>query len=240
MTIRSISFLIPATLFILGIFIPQAVFAQNLTPTQAVVLTVLPVTSTPEPETFSVNGISSPKPDDVIFGSIQIIGTSSAAWDLAFSSISVSSADWFLLAKSDQQVLNGLLAVWDTQSVPDGMYSLRLRVFQADIQQELVVKVNIRNSTPNPTQGTIPLDASQTPTIQRPESLSEIILTETPIGFSPTTPPSLSPISGTQHQFLKNRASLDPKDILIYLGESVLAVFVVFLVAGLMFFLRRK
>ena len=101
MTIRSISLLIPITVFILGIFIPRAVFAQNSAPTQTVFETVLAMTSTPESDIFSTNGISEPKPDEVLSGSFQVFGTSSAAWDLAFSSDTGFNNDWFILAKSD-------------------------------------------------------------------------------------------------------------------------------------------
>jgi hypothetical protein len=68
------------------------------------------------------------------------------------------SNTWFLIARGDQAPADGTFATWDTTTITDGTYQLRLRVFLSDGRtlESKVVGLRVRNytavetSTPEP------------------------------------------------------------------------------------------
>src|SRR4030065_2534408 len=80
--------------------------------------------------------IESPIADQESQGSVVIHGNASLdeflSYEVDFSYIQDSSRTWFLIQESDIPVQDGILAVWDTATITDGEYSLRLMVSQAD------------------------------------------------------------------------------------------------------------
>ena len=236
-------------IFFLWIFIPTAVFAQDIAATPGILPTNFAESTQMTPLLFDTDGISGPKTGDILVGSAQIFGTSSGAWALTFSYVDSPVETWFPLAQSTKPVSNTLLAIWDTRNVTDGVYFLRLRVFLPDIQQDFVVKVRVSNSvssevlTPKatllakPSPSLIPLRVSVTMTNLATGVAPNSLASETPVNLFTLTP-SPSPVALVDGP--SNPASLDPKAILFNLGSSILAVLLIFAVVGLMLFLRRK
>jgi hypothetical protein len=221
--------------FLAWMFLPRPVSAQELTPTPGALTpapggTGLPVTGVP-----AAGGFGSPENGASLSGAVDVIATAQAAWKLDFSYADDPTGAWFPLAESANPVANEVLTTWDTTALTDGLYLLRLRVSAADGMQAFKLTVRVRNySPPETATPTLTLTATQTltPTLtSTPTPLPEATATATftPVP-SPTLPAPLPP----------NPAMLNPKEILSYLGQGVLAVFVVFGVAGLAWSLRRK
>ncbi len=136
--------------------------------------------------------IAEPQDGDVLIGTVLIYGTAADAnfryYVLEYIPDPVlSGMDWVPLQPPvAQQVSDGVLALWDTTTLPDGHYRLRLRVVRGDgsaIDDEVLVQ--IVNATPTPT-----------PTVRPTATLTPTPGTPTP-GPSPTPliwqPPTRTP-----------------------------------------------
>jgi hypothetical protein len=113
---------------------------------------------------LSTPKITSPAPGDAIQGVIVITGTTDVD---DFSSAEMSFAyhdedendDWFLIQKSTQSIGAGQIAVWDTTTITDGLYDLRLlvRLTDGNTTEVIVSGLRVRNytsietNTPQPT-----------------------------------------------------------------------------------------
>src|SRR5512138_3279825 len=128
--------------------------------------------------------ITSPAPGDVLRGQVNIIGSTnipdfvSAQLDFAYASDATGT--WFPLETLSQPVFDSPLYSWDTTTITDGDYILRLRVFVADgSSQEVTVPISVQNDV-----------APATPTVPAPTSTPEsvIVLIPTPflLAASPT------------------------------------------------------
>src|SRR5512138_2379824 len=105
--------------------------------------------------------ITSPAADEVLRGQVTIAGTlgvpNFASAELDFAYASNPTDTWFTIQTFSEPVTDSALAVWDTTSITDGDYVLRLRVNLEDgTSQEVSVPVKIGNeavptSTPAPT-----------------------------------------------------------------------------------------
>src|ERR1700690_2392778 len=96
--------------------------------------------------------ISAPTAGQILQGQVSIIGTTDipnfASAQLDFTYASDSTGSWFLIQTFAQPVSNSTLAVWDTASISDGDYSLRLRVTLLDGSfQAVAVKIKVQNQT---------------------------------------------------------------------------------------------
>lgn len=157
------------------------------------------------------NGINAPQSGQTINGIISVIGTATDAsflrYELAFFPEANPGAGWIVFAQGDQQVQNGVLAIWDTtvgretlQPIfPDGTYRLRLRVVRQDSNYDAYFASNLRLANdefgPTETPTITPTDSALTP-----EATGTVAPEATAIGplatFTPfSTPP---PISGAK------------------------------------------
>jgi len=164
---------------------------------------------------------------------LDISGTALSAWSVSFAYRDNPTNTWFLLAQSSEPVSGGVLATWDTNSISDGSYVLRLRIQAANGPEDMTVGVSVGNHLPAGTA-----TPAQTMTIA--PGLTE---TNTPAQLSiPGTETIPAPlISPTRLPALPtNPAVLNPQDIYINLGKGVLGVVVVFGCAGFVLFLRRR
>jgi hypothetical protein len=136
--------------------------------------------------------ITSPVENEQLFGLVSVVGSaghtsSFDSYTLEYNDLSDPNAPWLLVQPSvRQQVTNDVLGSWNTNVVPDGVYSLRLRVFlqSGDVGGEFIVTgLRVVNTAPTP----LPTTAG---------SAGSIEATLTP-GPSPTSPiqqpPSNSP-----------------------------------------------
>ncbi len=169
--------------------------------------------------------ITSPGARETVSGIVVIVGTASAPdfrlYRLEFiGDPAPTDAGWEpVQAPVEQRVREGVLGGWDTTTLPDGFYRLRLVVVTGLEEEELEyeVRVEVSNATatplplqptitPSPSPGTPTPGPSPTPLIQQPPTRTPRP-TETPGG--PATlapPPTLPPESPLQPNRLRQAA----------------------------------
>jgi len=178
--------------------------------------------------------ISSPTEGQIVQGVVVVTGTISAlglsTYELSFSYAEDATQTWFVLATSSEPVFEGELGIWDTTTLTDGDYTLRIRTFMLDgsVQETLVRGLRVRNYTPVPTATYTP---TVTPVVQFAAPTAQLIApaldTATP---SLPTPTPLPP----------NPASLQNIAISGALGRGALLALLLFVIFGLLLRLRRE
>ena len=101
--------------------------------------------------------ISYPAQGDVLEGIVEIRGSipeadfSSARIQFSYSG---DETTWFLISRVEKPVKDDLLAIWDTSTITDGQYQLRLIVRTKDGgRKEVVVPdILVANYSPSPTE----------------------------------------------------------------------------------------
>ena len=177
--------------------------------------------------------ISAPASGDVLRGLVDITGTSAVdgffASELAFAYAADPTNTWFIISTSDQPVTDGLLGAWDTNTITDGDYSLRLRVTLQDgtALETLVTGLRIRNQTPTETATLAP---TPTPEFER-------VPATTPLPTDQPVPTSTR--RATPTPLPSNPASVTPSEINFFLTRGLLIALLAFLIIGLLFRLRR-
>lgn len=180
-------------------------------------------------------GISSPQTGDELRGQVEIAGNMTvpnfASAELAFKYTASDSADnWFAIQTFPQPVAGPALAVWDTTTLTDGDYNLRLRIFLLDgtFQDVIISDLKIRNDTPEPTQF-VPTEtalpqfsaATSLPALNQPTSTAII------------TFPSSTPLPA-------NPASVTTTSIYSTFARGALIVLVLFIFFSLILRLRKN
>jgi hypothetical protein len=176
--------------------------------------------------------ITSPVPDEVLRGPVTITGSlnvpSFLSAQLEFAYASDSTNTWFTIQAFSQPLTDSTLAVWDTTSITDGEYVLRLRVnFEDGTVQEVTVPVKIGNDllptpTPEPTS--------------TPEPETALIPTAFLLAASPTPTDLPRP---TPTALPTNPVSLGQGQIYTSLGRGALVILGLFALAGLIIRSRR-
>lgn len=183
-------------------------------------------------QTSSPITITSPAAGEVLRGQVTITGTldvvSFAAAQLDFGYASDPTGTWFTLQTFSEPVFEAALAVWDTTSISDGDYILRLRVnFEDGTFQEVTVPVRVGN------------DALPTPTpapSATPEEVSVLVPTPFLLAASPTPTEIPRP---TPTALPANPASLGQKEVYDSLGRGALVILGLFALAGIILRVRR-
>ena len=207
---------------IIVLMIPSAVLAQGTLPT-----------------------ITSPNANQILQGNVSIIGTTDipnfASAELDFAYASDSTGTWFLVQTFSQPVTNSAIAVWDTTSISDGDYILRLRVtLQDGSTQDATVKIKVQNETPISTATpTITLTAIM-PTITLTAAFTPQPLTPTPIMIAASPTPTSPPIFSTPTSLPPNPAGVEPGEIDAGVQRGALVILGVFVVFGILIRLRRS
>ena len=164
----------------------------------------------------------------VISGSVAILGFSS--YEISFAYSDDLTQTWFVLHSSTLPVFEGELATWDTTTLTDGDYNLRLKVFLLDgsVQETMVSGLRVRNYTPVPTP-----TPTQTPTViaqfapPTAQLIAPALATVTPSLPTPTSFPA-------------NPASLRVASISEALGRGAILTVLLILGFGLILRLRRE
>ena len=119
--------------------------------------------------------VDSPRPGEAVQGTTAITGNTAvdgfASYELAFAFSGDTTGTWFILVKSSQMVENGILGEWDTTTLTDGLYRLRLTVELVNQPAEVIFVEDLRvrnysvieTSTPAPT-ATLNPEQTATPT----------------------------------------------------------------------------
>ena len=97
--------------------------------------------------------ITSPAPEEVLRGEVTITGSTDipnfifAQLDFAYAANPTNT--WFNIQTFSQPIADSTLAVWNTTSISDGDYVLRLRVTLEDgTFQDVMVPVVVMNDVP--------------------------------------------------------------------------------------------
>lgn len=143
--------------------------------------------------------ISYPAKGDSVQGVVEIKGTvisdfySSA--EIYFGYANKETENWFLITKLEQPVENGQLARWDTTTITDGEYQLKLVMYKKDgsSEQVTVAPIYVRNYSIEPT------------TVAAPTS-------DVPAGDGVKSPTTVGPVFATP--FPKNLASTSDAGII--------------------------
>lgn len=178
-------------------------------------------TSTPSPA-----AILSPAAGEALQGNISITGRTSApgfqSAELTFAYSHNPTDSWFLIWESREPIADGLLAHWDTTTLTDGEYTLRLVVILEDGSQPstTVPDLRVRNYTPIETNTPTPV----TPTATLKPG-------DTPIPtLTPT--PTQTPIPPTATLLPPNPARLTLSEIAQGFGKGALVVIGLFALLG--------
>lgn len=97
--------------------------------------------------------IEAPRAGDVLQGQVAISGTTDMpgfrSAEVAFAYQTDPTHTWFLIQQSSTPVKEGALVTWDTTTITDGEYQLRVRVFlqNGQVQEALVSGLRVRNYT---------------------------------------------------------------------------------------------
>jgi len=181
---------------------PRNAYAQELTPT---------------PTAPGVS-LSAPVSGQALQGVVAIQGNSAipgfSRAELSFAYRENPTGAWFLIAESQTAVENGLLAQWDTTTITDGEYHLRLVVYLENGQQQIaaLTGLRVRNYTPVETE-------TPTATVATATALPGVLAEST---ATPT--PSATPIPPTATAIPPNPAIIGPGDLLSSLGRAALGV----------------
>ncbi len=178
--------------------------------------------------------ITSPAPGEILRGQVNIIGSTNVpdfvSAQLDFSYASNPTGTWFGLQAFSQPVTDSALAVWNTASISDGDYILRLRVnFLDNTSQEITVPVSIQNDVPFSTATVVATSTPNTVEVQFP---TPFLLAASP---TPTAPPRPTPTA-----LPTNPASLAQTAIYASLGRGALVIISLFILCGLIIRLRRS
>ena len=161
-----------------------------------------------------------------ITGSTLVDGFTSFIVDFAYSQDKTNT--WFEIQSSNQNIASGVLARWDTQSITDGDYRLRLRVFTTlgEPKAYVVEDVHVRNYTATDTP--LPLMTITPAPTETTTPLASIPETVTSTSFPRPSPLPGNPVQVTGGQIISS------------IARGVTAIAVLFLFFGLLMRLRRQ
>ncbi len=202
-------------------------------------LGVLPVLAARPFQQGAQGIIKSPQPNEAVRGIVVITGSASVA-DFQFYKVEwsrdPSSQEWHLIGSTYPTPVNdGVLLQWDTTTVPDGAYTLRLRVVKVDgnYQEYYVQPIIVANKRPTETatprpEATRSATATPGPTatlaiFQPTAALAQPSPTPTPVRLSPRSAVPPLPLTQWREAFC--------------FGIGTMAA--VFLVVGMVFALKR-
>jgi hypothetical protein len=112
--------------------------------------------------------LTAPLPGTAVQGDIMISGNTAiegfSASELSFGYAGDPTETWFLIQYSTLSVADGLLGHWDTTTITDGDYTLRLVLYMSDGSQItlIVPGLRVRNYTAVETDTPTPLPPSPT------------------------------------------------------------------------------
>jgi hypothetical protein len=170
--------------------------------------------------------IISPAPGAALQGTVSILGTTDihnfSFYEIAFAYDEGEESSWFELKSAKKMIREGELATWDTTTIADGAYMLRLRVHleNGDTKDVIVRGLRVRNYSIVETNTPQPAGALEA-TSATDESTS-IVPPNTPV---PTVVPS-------------NPAQITPGQVTRFLVGGALLTAVGFFCMGLFFAMR--
>jgi hypothetical protein len=170
-----------------------------------------------------------PQANDALQGKITITGHTAVdglqAWLIEFAYTVDTTGTWFLIAEGDAAVTDAALADWDTTTITDGNYTLRLTVRRAGADPlEYLTPVRVRNYTSIETATPLPPTATS--------SGAAPVASVEPQTFSPAETNIPTPLP-------TNPAELTPQDVVAGVKVGGMLVFVAFALIAAYIYLRR-
>jgi hypothetical protein len=175
--------------------------------------------------------IISPSAGQVLQGVVPIVVTTNLdgfqSAELSFAYLEDTTDTWFILIESDVPIDNDVLAEWDTSTISDSNYTLRLvvRLNDGNELSTQVEGIRVRNYTA--VEADTPTPTIPTPTPQASETL---VPTPTPT-ITPMPTSTLVPATSTAPP--PNPAELSRQAVLTSIGWGILIVIVGLAIFGL-------
>lgn len=168
--------------------------------------------------------IEAPLPGQALQGSVPVSGRTRLPGfrraELSFTYQDDPRQTWFQIKTFDEPVDEGLLADWDTTTLTDGVYLLRLVITRDDEREPIGIFVpglRVRNYTPIETDTPAPTATSQPGDTPAPTTTPTT--TPTPLPLTPTPLPT-------------NAAIITESEIATSMGEGILVVGLAFAMGG--------
>ena len=182
--------------------------------------------------------ITAPTAGQILRGQVSITGTTDipnfASAELDFAYASDATGSWFLIQTFSQPVANSAITIWDTTSISDGDYILRLRVtLQDGSTLDAIVKVTVQNQAPLPTSAsTLTQAVTFTPAFMSQPSTPVVVV------LSPT--PTSPPIFSTPTALPSNPVEVQTNEIYAGIQRGALVILGLFIVFAVLIRLRRS
>lgn len=171
--------------------------------------------------------VTSPIEGQVVSGRVEIRGSvpddnfESAEVSYAFSTD--GTPNWFLISKLEQPVHDNTLAFWDTTTITDGVYRIKILVNQRDGSTHEVVVENIKVGNYTRYDEVLPT------------SLPALVGTETiAMTVEPTEEPETQPTP-----FARNPASIDRGEITGSLAGGLILALLAMILLGVYAYFRK-
>lgn len=170
--------------------------------------------------------IISPAPGAAVQGTVSIIGTTDinnfSFYEVAFAYDEGEEPGWFELISAKKMIRDGELAAWDTTTIADGAYMLRLRVHLENGDKNDVVVRGLRVRNYSAIETNTPQAAAALESTSAPGETTSVVPQNTP------APSSVS----------SNPAQITPGQVTQFLVGGALLTAVVFASVGLFFSMR--
>jgi hypothetical protein len=187
---------------------------------------------TPVPDVVIV----SPQPGEALQGVVAIMGRTTVSGfksaEILFGYANDPSQTWFFIAESTSPVEAGLLTEWDTSTLTDGDYTLRLVVNRANGSRAIVIVpgLRIRNYSPVETDTPTPLSTPSVSATPVPGSSPKSTATALPTAT--LLPPTITPLP-------TNPAVLSQQDVSTSLMRGAAGTGIALTVLGLYLAVRK-
>jgi hypothetical protein len=179
--------------------------------------------------------ITAPTAGTPLQGSVVIEGSTRMddfiSWEITFGYASDNTGTWFIIAEGDEQVISDEIIQWDTTTITDGNYNLRLTVNRLGGRREHFVVNNLRVRNYSPIETITPSPTlTSTPFTQTPRPSSTL---------TNTIEPTHTPIPNTPTPLPTNPATITQSDINNSLLRGAAGALAAFVLVGLYLSLKR-
>jgi hypothetical protein len=166
--------------------------------------------------------ISSPANGAQLRGRVTIMGSAShpsfSWYQVGYALDPSPDGKWTFFFNSDQAVSSGRIVVWDTTTIPDGVYQLILEVHRKDSGLDMCFSKQLRvnNSAPTPTFTAEPLPtAVDTPTALPAAEDTPTVAVEQPPTATPRPTPTYSAVDNPTPtpEMTRFRLPIDPASV---------------------------
>ncbi len=142
---------------------------------------------------------------------------------------------WFLIHESDEPVVDGVITQWDTTTITDGTYNLRLTVrrIKSPSIQVNVIRLRVRNYTPIETDTPTPVlteVGTQSPQLTFQTDLETSTLTQAATQVSTSLTETLMPTNPIEINF---------RDVTDSASRGAAVVLMLFVLIGIYLSFRR-